>query len=156
MSNVVFRTVIAEDADGISAVLQDIAAAGKRTRPSDVGFARAQYVAHPDKIRCTVAVDANNRLLGFQSLIKAQENNPYEVTVGWAVIGTHIRPTAARLGVGRGLFAQSLVAARASGVPAIDATIAADNAEGLAYYHAMGFVDYRQLAGAVSKKYSVR
>jgi hypothetical protein len=53
------------------------------------------------------------------------------------------------------LFAQTLDAALGFGLTSIDATIGADNAEGLAYYEAMGFREYRQLEGAVSKVYQL-
>ncbi|WP_170764802.1 GNAT family N-acetyltransferase [Ruegeria lacuscaerulensis] len=155
MESLNFRKVSLDDAEGISDVLQEIAAAGKRTRPSDVGFSRIHYIAHPDSIQCTVAVQ-DTRVLGFQSLKLAVEDNPYEVKVGWGIIGTHIRPSSARLGIGRALFQETLSAARASGIPAIDATISAKNAEGLAYYDAMGFVDYKQHTDAVSKIYRLR
>ncbi|WP_234995236.1 GNAT family N-acetyltransferase [Ruegeria meonggei] len=70
------------------------------------------------------------------------------------MIGTHIRPSAARRGVGRALFHPTLRAVQASGTTVIDATISSRNDEGLAYYSAMGFVDYRQGTGTVSKRYT--
>ena len=148
------REAVLTDAQGISEVLWDIAAAGKRNKRCDVDFAREHYVADPDRIRCSVAFQ-EEQVLGFQSLKWAVENNPYGAPVGWGVIGTHIRPSAARRGVGRALFHATLLAARESGLPAIDATISATNAEGLAYYSAMGFVDYREHEGAQCKSFCV-
>nr|WP_255733018.1 GNAT family N-acetyltransferase [Ruegeria sp. Ofav3-42] len=142
------------DAEGISEVLKEIAAVGKRSRRSDVEFARENYIADPNRIRCSVALQGT-RVLGFQSLKIAVENNPYGAPAGWGIIGTHIRPSAARCGVGRALFRATLSAARDKGLSAIDATIAKTNAEGLAYYSAMGFVDYRQHDGAQCKSFSV-
>ena len=154
MGSIEIREEILADAESISGVLREIAAAGKRSKPSDVDFARLHYVNDPDRIRCSVAVH-DGRILGFQSLKWAVEGNPYGAPVGWGVIGTHIRPSAARRGVGRALFRETLLAARDHDLPAIDATIAATNAEGLAYYAAMGFVDYRQVDGARCKRFSI-
>ncbi|WP_170335643.1 GNAT family N-acetyltransferase [Ruegeria arenilitoris] len=154
MENLVIRKAVLSDAEALSEVLEELTVAGKRTRPSDVDFVRANYIADPDSIRCTVAV-LNAQLVGLQSLKRAVERNPYGVSVGWGVIGTHIRPSAARLGIGRALFRETLLATLAAGLSHIDATIGARNAEGLAYYEAMGFVDYRQSAGTVSKKFAV-
>lgn len=83
----------------------------------------------------------------------ARDGNEYGAPVGWALIGTHVSPKAARLGVGRALFERTLEAARASGVPAIEAFIGAGNTQGQAYYEAMGFRDYRQAKGAICKCY---
>ncbi|WP_200876096.1 GNAT family N-acetyltransferase [Ruegeria halocynthiae] len=155
MNDFVIRTASRSDAEGVAAVLQELVAAGKRSKSSDVDFAASHYITHPDQIVCTVALDAGSRVLGFQSLKRAVGGNPYGAPVGWGVIGTHIRPSAARRGIGRALFQNTLTVARASGIPAIDATISASNAEGLAYYDAIGFVDYRQHGGAVSKAFAV-
>ncbi|WP_217356277.1 GNAT family N-acetyltransferase [Ruegeria arenilitoris] len=154
MDNLVFRKAVLDDAEGLSEVLQELTAAGKRSRPSNADFVRTNYIADPCGIQCTVAV-LDGRLLGLQSLKRAIKGNAYDVPEGWGIIGTHIRPTAARLGIGRAMFQESLSAARAAGIKYIDATIGAENAEGLGYYQAMGFVDYRQSAGSVSKKYTL-
>ncbi|WP_120633961.1 GNAT family N-acetyltransferase [Ruegeria sp. EL01] len=150
-----FRSAQDSDAEGIASVLQDLFDAGKRRKSCTAEFVLGHYISHPDRIGCTVAVDQGGRILGFQSLRHAVAGNPYDVAVGWGIIGTHIRPSAARRGVGRGLFAQTLDAALGFGLTSIDATIGADNAEGLAYYEAMGFREYRQLEGAVSKVYQL-
>lgn len=150
-----FKSASASDAEGIAGVLHDLVLAGKRHKAHDVDFALRYYIRHPDQLRCTIATDPNGHVLGFQSLKYAVENNPYGVSVGWGVIGTHIRPSAARLGIGRALFAHTLDAALAHGLPAIDATIGAGNTEGLAYYEAMGFRTYRTQDGSVSKVYRI-
>ncbi|CUK11170.1 putative acetyltransferase [Ruegeria denitrificans] len=154
MDKLTIRPVDLDDVLGISDVLQEIPAAGKRTRPSDPEFVATHYVGHPDQLTCVVAI-RDKRILGFQSMKRAVADNPYGVQVGWGIIGTHIRPFAARCGVGRALFQATLKVAKAQGLPAIDATIAASNAEGLAYYTAIGFVDYRSHEGAVCKAYTV-
>lgn len=155
MDKVIIRDATIMDADGISSVLQDLVAAGKRSKTSDADFALTHYIAHPDQMCCNLALDAQGQVLGFQSLKHAIEGNPYGAPEGWGVIGTHIRPFAARRGVGRALFHTTLRVVQASGIPAIDATISSRNEEGLAYYNAMGFVDYRQDTDTVSKRYKV-
>lgn len=154
MGDLIVRHAGLDDAEGISEVLQEIAAAGKRSKPSDLSFATANYLTHPDQLRCTVAV-RGSCVLGFQSIKLAVEGNRYGAPVGWGVIGTHIRPSAARQGVGRALFRATLEVAKAQGLAAIDATISRNNTDGLAYYAAMGFVDYRSHQGAVCKSYTV-
>lgn len=145
------RDAIPGDAPEISAFLQELTDLGKRTRPSDEAFVLATYISGRNKIKCSVAVDASGSILGLQSLARASEENPYGVTPGWGIIGTHIRPSAARRGVGRALFQASLLAARDAGIEKIDASIGSNNAEGLAYYQAMGFRSYRRSKGVICK-----
>jgi len=145
-----------EDATGLSGVLAELAAAGKRRKSGDAQFVLHHYIAHAHQIRCTVASTPGGQVLGFQSLKSAWAGNPYEVATGWGIIGTHIRPSAARTGIGRALFEVTLDAARRHGLDAIDATIGVENAEGLGYCGAMGFKSYRRLDGAMSKVYRLK
>ena len=94
-------------------------------------------------------------MLGFQSLIRAEEGNSGGVEPGWGIIGTHVRPTAARRGVGRALFEVSRAAAANAGLQTIDATIAANNPEALAYYEAMGFRPYRSLGNLIGTRFDI-
>ncbi|MHA3913546.1 GNAT family N-acetyltransferase [Halovulum sp. GXIMD14793] len=139
------------DAPEISVFLQQLTALGKRTLPSDEDFVRNNYIAHKDNIRCTVVEDEDGTLLGLQILKRASEGNPYGVTPGWGMIGTHVRPDAARRGVGRALFSATLKAAQEAGLVKVDATIGATNTEALSYYEAMGFRTYREIEGRVCK-----
>ncbi|UAB88364.1 GNAT family N-acetyltransferase [Ruegeria sp. SCSIO 43209] len=147
----IIRDAVEADADGLSGVLTALVAAGKRTKPADSAFALTHYICDPERIQCSLAVAPDGQILGFQSLKLATRNNPYGVAVGWGIIGTHIKPSAARCGIGRALFKRSLQAARQQGLPAIDATIGANNFDGLGYYEAMGFREYRQMDGAICK-----
>lgn len=90
-------------------------------------------------------------MLGFQSLKVAREGNPYETPLGWGIIGTHVRPSAARMGVGSRLFAATLQAAREARLPAIEAYIGEQNRAALAYYETLGFRTYRRSDGIVCK-----
>ena len=141
-----------DHAEGISDMLQTLVAAGKRTARADLEFVLAHYITPPARIACTLAVQGD-RVLGLQSLQLATPGNAYGTPVGWGIIGTHIHPKAARRGIGKALFATTLNAARGAGLSSIEALIGAENAEGLAYYEAMGFRSYREAPGAVGKQF---
>lgn len=122
-------------------------------RPTDPDHVRRAYLHHPDRIACHVVLDDQGRVLGFQSLRLARDRNDLGVTPGWGIIGTHVGPFAIRQGVGAALFEATLQAAEVAGLRDIDASIGADNSEGLAYYQAMGFRDYRGGNGRICKRY---
>ncbi len=149
------RPATADDAIGMSVVLRSLTAAGLRTRPDSPEFALQNYIAPADGILCSVAESEAGAILGLQSLKRASPGNPYRVTSGWGIIGTHISPDAARQGIGKALFVATLDAARDAGLTDIDATIGADNVQGLAYYEAMGFRNYRRMEGAVCKRFTL-
>lgn len=150
------RTASLDDAAAMSQVLREIIAHTGRERPNDEAFVTQQYIANPASIRCTVAIDNEGVVLGFQSLIRAEVGNRYDVPAGWGIIGTHISPRAHRQGVGSALFRSSRDAAEQVGLEKIDAYIGADNPSGLRYYEAMGFQTYRSPEGIVQKVYTVQ
>mgnify|MGYP000336008762 CR=1 FL=1 len=115
------------DAEDMAEVQNAIYRAGLRQSPVDITWVRERYLGEEHTVACTVAVQ-DGRVVGFQSLKKAWPGNPYDVQVGWGIIGTHIHPNAGRTGLGRRLFAVSLAAAREAGLQHIDATIGADSA----------------------------
>ena len=137
------RIATAEDAAAMSDVLDEIFQAGKRADRVDEAVVLERYIHDPERIRCTVMEADDGRLLGFQSLKVVSADNIYNAPAGWGVIGTHIRPSAARKGIGKHLFAVSKQAAKQAGLKDIEAQIGADNEEALAYYEAMGFRTYR-------------
>lgn len=145
------RRAMIADAEGMHRVLRAIIAQTGRERPSDVAFVTRHYIANPASIRCTVAVDPAGEVVGFQSLVRAEAGNRYDVPPGWGIIGTHIDPAAHRQGVGAALFRGTRAAAEAAGLTKIDAYIGADNAGALRYYEAMGFRTYRAQEGIVQK-----
>ena len=122
------REAIAADADAMSEVLEELVAAGKRTNRATSDFVRSHYLEHPHRLHCFVAIDADGRILGFQSLKLADADNAYGTPIGWGIIGTHVRPSAARRGVGSALFGETLEAARNAGLSAIEAYIGEENA----------------------------
>ena len=144
------RDAVLGDVKKMSGLLKELTASGKRKSSDSEAFVRDHYIEDPRKIRCSVA-EEKGVLLGFQSLIRADTGNSYGVEPGWGIIGTHIRPSAARRGVGRALFAVSLKAAEDASIAKIDASIANDNPEALAYYEAMGFRTYRTPQGLICK-----
>lgn len=155
MTQVTVREATAEDAAAMSQILRDILTIWESERPSSVTHVLGHYVDHPDRLRCSVAVDDNGEILGFQSLKRATEGNAYGLPSGWGIIGTYVDAKAAGRGVGKALFASSLDAARAANVTEIDATIGASNESGLAFYDAIGFRTYQTKPGAVCKKYTL-
>ncbi|WP_421704342.1 GNAT family N-acetyltransferase [Aliiroseovarius sp.] len=155
MSTYTLRSATPEDAAGISGVLMAIVAAGKRTKAADEAFVLTHYVEDPERLQCTVAVEADGTVLGFQSLKCATPGNVYGTPVGWGIIGTHIHPGAARRGVGKALWTESLRVAGEAGLASIEALIGAGNLEGIGYYEAMGFRTYRLEPGAVGKRFDL-
>jgi hypothetical protein len=133
------RLAAHDDAAAMVAVQNAIFAAGLRKAPTDLAAVRATYLDHPDRIQCVLADDGDGGILGFQSLRIARPGNVYDVAEGWGIIGTHVDPRAARR----------------AGLTRIDASIAADNALGQAYYDAIGFRTYRTPPGLVCKVYSL-
>ena len=149
------RQAAPNDADAMSDVLDEIFRAGKRASAGDAAMVLERYIENLHRVSCTVMVADDGGLLGFQSLQAVQAGNIYNAPAGWGVIGTHIRPSAARMGIGKQLFAVSLNAAQKAGLKDIEAQIGADNEEGLAYYEAMGFRTYRYEDTNVCKQFKV-
>lgn len=150
------RTAIPQDAVAMSEMLQRLAAAGKRTARADLDYVRKHYIEHPSGIHCSLAEDGEGNLLGFQSLIRATEGNPYGTPMGWGIIGTHVSPDAARTGVGRQLFAVTKRAAIDAGLTKIEAFIGIGNEVAQAYYERMGFRTYRTTETSVCKCWSTK
>jgi len=150
------RDASASDAEALSHLLQELIAAGKRSTAGDPAFVLSHYIQHPDRLHCVLAVEIDRKILGFQSLKRAHEGNPYDTPVGWGIIGTHIRPTAARNGIGSRLFTTTLSAAQQAGLPAIEAYIGERNMPALAFYEALGFRECRRSEGIICKAFKLR
>lgn len=155
MPHPTLRSATLDDAPAISAVLQALVAAGKRSSRADEDFVRDRYLTAPAGLQCTVATEENGRVLGFQSLMRALPDNAYGTPEGWGIIGTHIHPDGARRGIGKALFAESTRVARAHGLHTIEALIGIENTEGRAYYAAMGFIPYREDPDAVGTRFDL-
>ncbi|HET7577386.1 MAG TPA: GNAT family N-acetyltransferase [Sphingomicrobium sp.] len=135
----------------MSEVLKELVAAGKRSNAADPDFVKSHYIEHPHRLHCFVALDERGKVLGFQSLKRAHEGNIYDTPIGWGIIGTHVRPSAARTGVGSRLFAATLSGAREVGLSTIEAYIGERNIAALAYYEALGFRTHRGSDGIICK-----
>lgn len=144
------RPATEADAPQMSALLGAIIRKWQSPRAYDEALVRDHYISAPGLIQCTVAEEGGD-ILGFQVLKRAWQGNPYGVAPGWGIIGSYVKLGAHGRGVGRALFAETLRQARAAGLEMIDATIGDDNAEGLAYYEAMGFRSYRTEPGCDCK-----
>jgi GNAT superfamily N-acetyltransferase len=148
------RQARAADAAAMNAILEPILERWGSARPRGADHVRAHYIAHPDSLACHLA-EVGGRVSGFQSLKRAAAGNPYDLPEGWGIIGTYVAPEAAGQGVGRALFAATRAVAMAAGLDRIDATIGSGNAEGLAYYEALGFRTWRERGSAVCKVFDL-
>lgn len=133
------RPVRAADAAALAELLNAIIARGGTTAFevsfTPEGLDRA-YLTGPSVHCCFVAVD-DGTLLGFQTL-GTQPFLPADI----GDIATFTQVGGTQQGVGTALFTATTTRARDLGLNAINATIRADNAGGLAFYSRMGFVDH--------------
>jgi L-amino acid N-acyltransferase YncA len=130
-----------DDASDLADLLNQIIARGGTTALEEAftpdALAEA-YLTGPNVICCFVAVDrSSGRREGFQTLGR-YPGLPDDI----GDIGTFARVGGAQRGVGSALFAATRAEARRQGLTAINATIRADNAGGLAFYARVGFTDY--------------
>lgn len=153
--DITIRAAVAGDAVEMSAILTEILTTWGSERARSPEHIRAFYIKHPDQVSCVVAANEAGDILGFQSLKRAVEGNPYDVTSGWGVIGTYVKQGITGRGIGSRLFAATSQSARLSGFHKIDATIGNGNAAGQRYYEAMGFRTYRTKQGAVCKCFTL-
>lgn len=137
----IVRQVKPDDASALADLLNAVIAQGGTTAletPFTPQALAHSYLDGPDVHACLVAVDtASGRIEGFQTLGR-YPTLPDDV----GDIGTFARVDGVQRGVGSALFAAMIEAARAQGLSAINATIRADNAGGLAFYTKQGFVDH--------------
>lgn len=136
----IVRPATVEDAPQMTALLNAIIAKGGTTAhqaPFDDVRMIADYIERPTGLATHVA-EVDGRIGGFQYIGTAPDDLPE----GWATIASFVAEDMAGHGIGRALFAETKTAASMAGIKTIDATIRADNVPGLAYYTAIGFVDY--------------
>ena len=137
------RNALPADAAQMSALLNEIIAIGGTTA-HEIALSDIEMLRHyitPDHHISTFVAELDGAIVGFQMLVWP---NPDEgpMPEGWGFIGSFVKVGVTGQGIGRTLFAATCAAARAVGCAHIDATIRADNASGLRFYGAMGFVDY--------------
>ena len=140
----IVRDAMLHDVSAMMAIHAEIIAVGGTTSylvPFDRDGFVANYLGQTQTICCPVAVGAQG-VIGFQSL-GVWPGLPD----GWADIGTFVRPSLQRAGVGAPLFAATVLAAQAAGIMVINASIRADNGPGLGYYARRGYVEYDRQPG---------
>lgn len=143
----IVRAATPADAPAMVELLNAIIAKGGTTA-NQTPFDQPRMLAHcivADRLVASHVAMSGDSLAGFQYLGWATATD--DMPAGWAVIASFVDGAFAGRGVGRGLMEATIAQARLAGVKTIDATIRADNASGLGYYRAMGFVDYDRLIG---------
>ena len=144
----IIRPALPEDAQGMIDILNPIIRAGDTTAiPDEYSLAEQKefLLGLGPKSACHVAVE-DGRIVGFQT-IEPHDGLPPDVVD----IATFVRIGEKGRGVGARLTRATAEAAQKLGYAAINATIRADNAEGLAFYTKMGFRDHA-IARAVPLK----
>jgi len=138
-----------EDVADLCALLNEIIAIGGTTafqHPwNEADFEKA-YLTGKYCHSCVVA-EQGGTLLGFQSLEWSDPDwdGADPLPDDWLIIATFSRVGRTKGGIGTAMFAETLKSARQTNAVAIDATIRANNAGGLAYYNKMGFRDYARV-----------
>lgn len=136
---VTIRPVASSDAAELAELLNAIIARGGTTAfetPFTPDHLNQAYLTGAS-VHCCFVGQTSGPLLGFQTLGR-QPFLPENV----GDIATFTRLGSTQSGIGSALFAATTARARALGLAAINATIRADNAGGLAFYSRMGFVDH--------------
>lgn len=146
VNSLVVRDVTDGDAAELAELLNAIIAKGGTTaleKPFTPQVLAHTFLTGPDVHCCFVAIDpATGRMQGFQTLCR-YPTLPNDI----GDIGTFARIGGVQRGVGTALFAATRSRALALGLVAINATIRADNAGGLAFYSKQGFLDHDRVVG---------
>jgi L-amino acid N-acyltransferase YncA len=144
------RDVRQSDSAELADLLNAVIAKGGTTaheEPFTPQTFRATFMTGPEVHCCFAAAHtATGRIEGFQALpryAKCLEE------IG--DIATSARLDGARRGIGTALFAATCSQTRALGLLAINASIRADNAGGLAFYKKQGFIDHDVINGVPLK-----
>lgn len=144
------RDVTQADAAELAGLLNAVIAKGGTTALEEPFTAESlahAYLVGPDVHCCFVAMSSDSgRIEGFQTLCRYAKL-PDHI----ADIGTFTRLGGSQRGVGTALFAATRARAAGLGLLAINATIRADNAGGLAFYGKQGFLDHEIILGVPMK-----
>lgn len=134
------RPVEAGDAAALADLLNEVIAAGGTTaleEPFSPEWLAVSFLNGPDVLGCFVVEDEEGALLGFQTLVRNSG-----LPEGVVDIATFAELGGTRRGIGTALFTATKARAAELGLSAINATIRADNAGGLAFYSKQGFADH--------------
>lgn len=137
---VTIRRATPDDAEGVAAVLNAVIEDGRHSlldSPFSVEDERAFIAALPERAFLHVA-ETGADIVGFQTL------EPWNTFVTHefdhvATMGTWVRESLRRRGIGRRLAAASFAAARALGYEKIFTDVRGDNADSLAFHLSLGF-----------------
>ena len=127
----------------MTVLLNEIIAIGGTTA-HEIPLSANEMLHHyiqPDHHIGTFVAELDGAIAGFQMLVWPDPDEG-PMPDGWAFIGSFVKVGITGQGIGRAMFTATCAVARAAGCRHIDATIRADNASGLQFYSAMGFVDY--------------
>jgi L-amino acid N-acyltransferase YncA len=149
-SHILVREAAPADAAVLCEILNAIIEIGGTTAletPFSAGEFSEMFLLGERCLACFVAVEnGSEALAGFQALSRHPD-----LPENWADVATFARIEPKTPGIGTALFARTGERARELGLVAINATIRADNASGLAYYAKMGFQTHRILPGVPLK-----
>lgn len=141
MGEILIRPVQIKDAQGMIDVINPIIRAGGTTAlEAEYSLAaQREFIAGiAPRAACHVALDqTDGTIVGFQGYAE-HAALPHHI----ADIATFVRIGEKGRGIGRRLSDTTFVAARSDGYSEINATIRADNFEGLAFYTRIGFRDF--------------
>jgi len=129
------RDTTPEDAGPMADLLNAIIAIGGTTAhqvPKTAEAVRTAYIDGP-AVRISVLAWDQGQVIGWQAVDQWQSEMH---------IGSFVRPGGQARGVGVAMFARTLAQAKAQGIPALVASIRADNLAGLRYYAKLGFADF--------------
>lgn len=134
------RPAVLDDIPQMCSLLNEIIEIGGTTAletPFTHDTLATAYLTGEDHLGCFVALDGAGDVAGFQAVLRYDA-----LPQGWADIATFARAAPKLPGIGSALFKATRDFAQSTGITAINATIRADNAGGLAYYDKMGFETY--------------
>ena len=96
-----------------------------------------------------LAVSLQKMAIKFQSLEWSDPDwiGDDKIPASWAIISSFVDINKHRRGIGKALFQQTTKYAQEAQVEYIEATIRADNENGLRYYSSLGFYEYDVLKG---------
>ena len=137
----IVRAAKAEDIPGMVSVLNPIIERGgttAHTTPVSASDFSCWMNSDPELSAWSVA-EERGLVLGMQWIVPNQSLPPEMCD-----ISTFAHIENARRGVGSALFSRTAEMARGLGYLSINASIRTDNALGLAYYSALGFVDWSE------------
>ena len=147
----IIRSAEIRDAKQMAHIVNDIIKRGGTTaheEPFNEDGVERSFIHPRFGISCLVAEDGD-KIHGFQSLEWSDPDwiGDDKIPASWAIISSFVEINKHRRGIGKALFQQTTKYAQEAQVEYIEATIRADNENGLRYYSSLGFYEYDVLKG---------